>query len=251
MPGAPVMWFDTYPAPESAVGPVANPAAYARQVASLVRLTRVTFGATPVVLFLREFDSDEKAGGTERHPKVMPFLFEEEILAAAVDHLGTLIAIAKPSESLRSLGALRIKAAHRDWQHVVRYLLANSSLAILKLPLSMTTGIRWEINQIGQSLPKEKILLLVPNAPAVLHLLEREFPRLGDAVLSDVKRAMRRTRAAHMAVGVIGTDRQGDSFFAPIRSTRASPWTNNLRVALRRLIPKPSEGGTIQGSLGP
>jgi 2-polyprenyl-6-methoxyphenol hydroxylase-like FAD-dependent oxidoreductase len=37
MPGEPVMWFNTYPAPESAVGPVTNPAAYARQVAALHR----------------------------------------------------------------------------------------------------------------------------------------------------------------------------------------------------------------------
>ena len=35
MPGAPVMWFNTYPAPESDVGAVANPAAYASKVAAL------------------------------------------------------------------------------------------------------------------------------------------------------------------------------------------------------------------------
>ena len=31
----PVLWFNTYPAPESEVGPIADPSAYARQVASL------------------------------------------------------------------------------------------------------------------------------------------------------------------------------------------------------------------------
>lgn len=34
-PGQPVYWFDTYPAPESAGGPVADPKAYARDVADL------------------------------------------------------------------------------------------------------------------------------------------------------------------------------------------------------------------------
>ncbi len=34
-PGAPVMWFNTYPAPESDVGPITDPAAYARFIESL------------------------------------------------------------------------------------------------------------------------------------------------------------------------------------------------------------------------
>ncbi|MET3901213.1 2-polyprenyl-6-methoxyphenol hydroxylase-like FAD-dependent oxidoreductase [Devosia sp. UYZn731] len=37
LPGAPVMWFNTYPALEGAVGAVASPAAYARQIAAMHR----------------------------------------------------------------------------------------------------------------------------------------------------------------------------------------------------------------------
>lgn len=35
LPGEPVLWFNTYPAPESEVGPIADPVAYARLVAAM------------------------------------------------------------------------------------------------------------------------------------------------------------------------------------------------------------------------
>ena len=84
----------------------------------------------------------------------------EQALADALEPLGELVAIGRPSERLQPIGARRFYAGD-DWRRQVKERLARARLVIVRP--GKGRGIRWEMRQVLRSVPPERILFHLPR----------------------------------------------------------------------------------------
>ena len=102
-----------------------------------------------------------------------------------------------------SLGGLRVKASHEQWKGVIEYLAQNSSFLIVRLPVSLTPGIKWEVENVIKRFSADRILLLVPNNLVALELLRDQFPHFSASVIASSKSAIRPQIDKQSLIGLI------------------------------------------------
>jgi hypothetical protein len=115
------------------------------------------------VLYLRPFNKDEI---TSLRPPLnllgldMPGLVsEEEQIAAAFRRFGSLLALGRPNEEKRPLGAKRFYSDDENWRDIVLSNVHKASLVVILIGL--TGGIWWEIEQIVRLGALDKVIFLV------------------------------------------------------------------------------------------
>jgi hypothetical protein len=107
------------------------------------------------VLYLRSFLDDKVAAKRE-----VTMLTEEEELNKAFEHIGPMIAIGRPGETLPEVGAARAYFTDDKWQAAVYHYMDISRLIVLRAGLSQ--GLIWEIQNSIQRLDPSKLILLIP-----------------------------------------------------------------------------------------
>jgi hypothetical protein len=143
------------------------------------------------VLYLRTFTDDPRLAAVAPHTVVQglgsgseatsmqSFHTEEQQLGAAVAPFGKLVAVGRPGERLPEVGAERLYLPHDDWQDAVQRLMAGARMVVLVLGLG--PSLRWEIGQVVQRVPPERLVLLVPMTAETYELVRQEtgplFPR--------------------------------------------------------------------------
>lgn len=85
----------------------------------------------------------------------------EEVLAAAFRDVGPFVAIGRPGELLATPGADRMYVPDGRWQAVVTDHLARARAVVLQP--SKSEGVRWEVRQVFQTVPRERVLLSLIN----------------------------------------------------------------------------------------
>jgi hypothetical protein len=85
----------------------------------------------------------------------------EERLARIMKWRGSFLAIGKPNEELPESGAARLYVGEADWQSVVADLLCRPN-AVALVQAGDTQGLRWELQQIRETLRLDQVLLFVP-----------------------------------------------------------------------------------------
>lgn len=105
----------------------------------------------PPILFLRpfKFDAFSAAG-------------YEEDLVACLRAIGPVVAIGRPGELFRPLGALRTYASNEEWQGKVRQMAAKSALIVLVMDNS--PGTVWELREMYLQGLQRRLVLLFPPA---------------------------------------------------------------------------------------
>ena len=150
------------------------------------------------VLYLRSFRDDGHALMVDLGwPRVqaalgavMPVSAEEE-LADALAGIGPVIAIGKPGEPLPELGAARLYIGHDVWQAEVNALMQKAALVVVRVGAS--PGVLWEINQVLENLPRERlVLVLLGGEPLAPQIAGRLAAVLGDALAAAVPFTPRR-----------------------------------------------------------
>ena len=146
------------------------------------------------VLYLRSFRDDGRAlmldSGWPRVQAVLGALMPgsaEEELADALAGIGPVIAIGKPGEPLPELGAARLYVGHDVWQAEVNALMQKAALVVVRVGAS--PGVLWEINQVLENLPRERlVLVLLGGEPLASQIAERLAKVLGDALPAPPRR---------------------------------------------------------------
>ena len=112
------------------------------------------------ILYLRSFfyESIDKSntGLQERRSNLYEKETDDELLALALRDVGPLIAIAKPSDKIPPLGALRLYFKDEEWQEQVEVLMLMSQLVIIQS--GYTEGTDWEMQRVRNLLPPEKVI---------------------------------------------------------------------------------------------
>ncbi len=142
----------------------------------------------PPILYLRSF-ADDGAVALEEGKDwfsrakiaalVQPTTPEQE-LAAILSTVGPLIAIGRPGESWPELGAARLYVPDDQWQARVLALMDQAGLVVLRLGNSL--GLRWEVEQALDRLPRQRLVLVFGADAVVPEVAQRLQPVLGDAL---------------------------------------------------------------------
>jgi hypothetical protein len=103
------------------------------------------------ILYLRSFVIDR--GDSDRE------------LAKYLGRFGPVLALGRPRERLRSLGAARVYVPDDVWQEVVRRLLVRARLVVLKAA-GPTGSVGWELDQCLTLVTPERVLIELPNHKA-------------------------------------------------------------------------------------
>lgn len=105
----------------------------------------------PPILFLRpfRFDAFSEAGYEER-------------LVECLRAIGPVVAIGRPGELFRPLGALRTYASNEEWQGKVRQMAAKSALIVLVMDNS--PGTVWELREMYLQGLQRRLVILFPPA---------------------------------------------------------------------------------------
>jgi hypothetical protein len=117
------------------------------------------------VVFLRSFADDEtrfRASWKRGQRAAYARTYEEVLTAILQPYLGPVIAIGDPQDKLRDLGAARMYLTDDEWQEGLLDLLANAQLVIVHAGESK--GVLWEIAQVVERIPPERVLLSLPRA---------------------------------------------------------------------------------------
>lgn len=85
---------------------------------------------------------------------------EQRAMARIFRKIGPYVALGKPGETLPELGSLKLYVSNETWQETILTLLRNARLVIFNAGKS--EGLRWELNQIIQSVNPLKLLLILP-----------------------------------------------------------------------------------------
>ncbi|WP_344646987.1 hypothetical protein [Cryptosporangium japonicum] len=133
--------------------------------------------AGPFVLYLRSFGSDDAAARPNAAPVSTLWVrgrTEEEELARVFERAGRVVAVARPGEDVPHVGAYRYAIADADWQFEVRRLMSAARLVVLAL--GSTAGLRWELERAFESLPPERLVLLIPGGEPTYEEFRRTAP---------------------------------------------------------------------------
>lgn len=125
----------------------------------------------PPVVYLRSFDDDHVAG------RLRGDRTEEEALVAALAHIGPVVAVARPGETLPMAGAHRTRLGDAVWQEEVAALLRRASLVVLRTGGS--PGLRWEWAAVRRIVPPGRTLLVVDDAAELREMLVALSPSHG------------------------------------------------------------------------
>lgn len=179
-------------------------------------------GRAPV-LFLRSF-GEEMAK--------MPFEGElyEESLVEVFQRLGPVVAVGRPDFRLPDLGAARVYLANEDWQRGVLFLLEQAQIVLLQA--AQTEGVAWEIEQVLQRTPPERLLLFFP---AVESVQARPFLRWVARLWPDL--ALDLARRVHLTVRIQGRVRHSE-FDQSRPQVRQAKW-QHFRERFGPLLPVP------------
>lgn len=133
------------------------------------------------VVFIRSFGEEERSYsvrslmGLVRRTLVDPKLFSRYFQAGAsfwgpmqqfqfnrlFREIGPFIAIGKPGEKIPGMGAARMYVSDDRWQSVVGGFFRKARLVVVQP--GTTPGLQWEINEMKQVVPPEKILFILPE----------------------------------------------------------------------------------------
>jgi hypothetical protein len=109
----------------------------------------------PAVLYLRSFDDDRRAA------VIKGDLTEEELLVQLLGRIGTVVAVGRPGEVIRPVGAHRVYLPDGDWQSAVETLLGTARLVVIRTGRS--GGLLWELKRVVESLRPEQLLVAVDD----------------------------------------------------------------------------------------
>lgn len=124
--------------------------------------------ARPPVLLLRSFDAEgiplERTGNLLRgffHESERSFTFEE-FLTTQLSRLGPIIAVGKPGESERPIGAARDYVLGDDWKAFVTTLMGEAR--VIAVVLGEGDGLRWECKhlQVWLSEGRRTVIAIAP-----------------------------------------------------------------------------------------
>jgi GYF domain 2 len=87
----------------------------------------------------------------------------EQSLVRYFDQIGPVLAIGKPGERIAQTGALREYVADDEWHGVVLSRLRDCQAVVIQP--SQSAGMRWELETVCTSMPREKILFVLGVGP--------------------------------------------------------------------------------------
>jgi len=105
-------------------------------------------------------------------------VFDEQLVIANImNRIGPYIAIARPGETeyWSDVGSAKERVSDSEWQRVVLNLIEESAAIVIEAGSS--TGLLWEIQQVVETVPGTKVLLIVPDSD---HEYERFCKITGD-----------------------------------------------------------------------
>jgi hypothetical protein len=132
-------------------------------------------GSKRPVFYLRSFQLDErvdKPSFAERYLGIIPVANPEQRLTAALAKVGPVIAIGRPGEKIRALGAARFYVSEDLWHEKVADVVKVSQLVLWAT--GVTDGLKWEISHLIEKLPPEKLVLWAHPHLLRLSVAERE-----------------------------------------------------------------------------
>ncbi len=120
------------------------------------------------IVYLRSFREDSSAPPVPALFYVLPILHPfgavisrlpsyEEALAAQLESVGPLVALARPGASLPELGAIRVEAPEAAWRETVGELLSHCRLVLARA--GDTPNLLWELETVVQRVPPEKLVI--------------------------------------------------------------------------------------------
>ncbi|MFF7183942.1 hypothetical protein ACFZAR_01645 [Streptomyces sp. NPDC008222] len=130
----------------------------------------------PPVLYLRTFGTDAVAAAShdpfsspafsdpssEIFAQDQQVVTGEEQLARALRPIGPVVAVGDPKERLPRLGAARMYVGD-DWQQVVLDLMGRARLVVVGT--GFNAGVLWELEKARETLPPERLVLVVTLDP--------------------------------------------------------------------------------------
>jgi hypothetical protein len=130
-----------------------------------------TASAAAPVLYLRSFDDDQRSSRTKGN------LTEEELLVHLMGHFGPVMAVGRPGEAIRPVGAQRVYLRDADWQQVVEDLIRRARLVVMRT--GRTSGLQWELSRALEALQPEQLIVVVDDKKELrgfLQLIRRVHP---------------------------------------------------------------------------
>lgn len=142
----------------------------------------------PPILYLRSFADDATSvvddGGFKFWAQFLSLLGvpnPEQEMATILERAGPVVAIGRPGEKLPQLGAARLYVEGEQWKAEVLALLGRARLVVIRI--GATPGVRWEIEQALNLVPRDRIVLSLFGSSALTIPLEVESrlaPLLGN-----------------------------------------------------------------------
>jgi hypothetical protein len=140
-------------------------AARGRQMRAETAGTAMTRDPRAPVLYLRSF-KDDKFSYFDLTNNF------EETVASVFRNVGPVIAIGQPDESLPPVGAARLHVGNEQWQTVVKRLLEQAAVAIIRVGAS--PGVLWEVRTAVQCVPPDRLLVAIPPEESKRVRMSRE-----------------------------------------------------------------------------
>lgn len=128
----------------------------ARRRSTIVAPDLLTYTSEPPIIYLRSFADDElKLGhGLGERGSV------EEAITSAFAYLGPVIAIGRPGESARPVGAARDYVSNEEWQERVAGFIESAQLIVLLA--GTTEGLQWELGRVTDLKSLHKLIIVLP-----------------------------------------------------------------------------------------
>jgi len=116
----------------------------------------------PPVLFLRSFDDDDLVDPTPRMIPLGAFFARtyEESLVGALNSVGPVVSIGRPTETLARLGSGRLFVPDHAWRTAVDHLRQCSAAVVVMVGRS--DGVWWEITSCLDRVPRAALLFFFP-----------------------------------------------------------------------------------------
>jgi hypothetical protein len=136
-----------------------------------------TASAAAPVLYLRSFDDDQRSSRTKGN------LTEEELLVHLLGHFGPVMAVGRPGEAIRPVGAQRVYLRDADWQQVVEDLIRRARLVVMRT--GRTSGLQWELSRALEALQPKQLIMVVDDKKELrgfLQLIRRVHPEAPDSL---------------------------------------------------------------------
>jgi hypothetical protein len=190
----------------------------------------------PIVLYLRSFAADAvpemPAAYTIAGVGLPPLSTEEEHLARAVGGVGGFLAIDRPDEDLPHPGALRVTPGP-SWKATATRLMRRAELVIIRV--GNGPCLWWEVAKALRTVPRERLVFLVPGDDAVWRQFRRRLERSARIAIPDhtADGDAAESIAALLRFERDGTPRIGALPDAGFRATRFQPLRPRLRMGFR------------------